>query len=500
MSTSSTTSRVTCISSRRGKAVFHDLSYRHKIPLSLSLIILLTAFAVSTIFILNAYRDAQQDLIGNALSLGRVLARTLRPLLLHDDLWQTYEVISTPFDSETEKGARSPNRIAFVLDSRNRIYVSTDPRRYRILDTLSRIKPEYVSLERRIADGDKEPFVVSDIDSQRILMVVPILADDDTRLGTLILSYSRFIFLPRFYHTAEQVAIVTLAAIVTLIPVGWYWGKRMTRPLVHLAECMGKISRELPQAIQCDLHLGKDEIGILGMNFKQMLDELKEKQALESQMFASERLAAIGRLTAGIAHEINNPLGGMLNAINTHKRHGNPDPLTGKTISLIERGLCQIKETVAALLVEAKFESHALTPQDIEDAYTLVAADAHNKQIRFEWRNEVYRVVPLASTYVRQILLNLLMNAINAARERGNVSCQVVLEQDVLQIIVTNDGKHIDQERMTLLFEPFLSDGSEGHGLGLWITYQVVHQLNGQIHVDSAPGRTIFRVSLPWEN
>lgn len=477
--------------------MFSNLSYRYKTPLSLSLVILLTALVVSATLIVRAYQDTQKDLVWNALNLGKVLARTLRPFLLHDDLWRTYETINIPFDQTNGGGA--PSRLAIVLDAQNRIYVSTDPSQFPVLGKLSEIKPQYVVLEHRIAARGEKPFAVADADPQQILIIVPILADDKTPLGTLILSYSKSIFLPRFYHTVEQVAIVTLAVIAILLPIGWYWGKRMTKPLVHLAECMGRIGRELPADIQCDLHLGQDEIGVLGDRFKRMLDELKEKQVLERQMLASERLAAIGRLTAGIAHEINNPLCGMLNAINTFNRHGNPDMLTSKTISLIGRGLLQIKETVSALLVEAKLENHALTPQDIEDARTLIAADAKKKQISLDWRNEIDEPFPLPSTQVRQILLNLLLNAVKATRKHGRMVCQIAKEADKLKLTVKNDGDHISPEKMEHLFEPFSGSGPEGHGLGLWITYQLVQQMNGQIGVESQPDQTIFTVTLPIE-
>src|SRR5208337_2118841 len=101
--------------------------------------------------------------------------------------------------------------------------------------------------------------------------------------------------------------------------------------------------------------------------YNRMLDELKSKQALEIKMVHSERLAALGQVTAGIAHEINNPLSGMLTAIDTLKFHSVPDKRVNKTIDLIERGLLQIKETVSALLVEAKIKGRDLAPQDIQD-------------------------------------------------------------------------------------------------------------------------------------
>jgi hypothetical protein len=113
----------------------------------------------------------------------------------------------------------------------------------------------------------------------------------------------------------------------------------------------------------------------------------------------------------------------MLNAISTFKKHGGNDPQSVKTVSLLERGLLQIKNTIAALLVEAKIENHPLTVQDIEDTRTLVLSGAHSKRAELRWENDVIETLPLPSTLVRQILINLC--PIQAAEHRGRVRCHI---------------------------------------------------------------------------
>jgi len=203
-------------------------------------------------------------------------------------------------------------------------------------------------------------------------------------------------------------------------------------------------------------------------------------------------------MAAGIAHEINNPLGGMLNALSTLRRHGTQDPQIEKTVSLLERGLTQIRDTVAALLVESKVESHALTPDDIEDVHILVTAAANKKQARFVWSNRVDTILPFSSTLVRQALLNLLQNAVQAVDDRGFIKSDTYTENNHLIIVVENDGCYIPQECLPFLFEPFISGRADGNGLGLWVTYQIVQQLNGGLDVDSQPGLTRFVIDLPF--
>ena len=260
---------------------------------------------------------------------------------------------------------------------------------------------------------------------------------------------------------------------------------------------MRRVGSEPPARVRAGLYLGGDEIGQLGRQFDAMLRELDQKQALEKQMIMADRLASIGRLTAGIAHEINNPLGGMLNAVNTCRRHGSADPVTARTISLLERGLTQIKETVAALLVEAKIESHPLTPDDLEDVRTLVAPEVAKKRLAVHWDNRVQECVALPSTPLRQVLINLLLNAAQAANPGGYVSCKVGVEAGRLVADIGNDGKPLAAAQLEHLFEPFISD--TGTGLGLWVVYQIVQQLGGEVLVSNGPPVTRFEVRIPLE-
>jgi signal transduction histidine kinase len=90
-----------------------------------------------------------------------------------------------------------------------------------------------------------------------------------------------------------------------------------------------------------------------------------------------------------------------------------------------------------------------------------------------------------------------MLNAIQAAPREGSVACQVERNGQSLLVRVGNNGDYIPQERMEHLFEPFSSQREDGHGLGLWVTYQIVHQLGGEIVAESVPEETRFTVTLP---
>jgi signal transduction histidine kinase len=474
-----------------------DLSLAYKTPVRISALVIITAVLVTTSLVLRERDELRRDLIGHSAGVSRVLANTLVEPIVHDDVWRAYEIINAPFRAAPERDTAQAAEIVMVLDARQMIYVSTRPTEFPILANPAYLDQEFASVQQQVADAATTTTAIVTPQAGKLYMVQPIVSDG-VKVGTLVMGYSANVFRPRFMALAQRAALVTGAVLAVLLPAGWIFGRKVARPLVDLAGAMSRVGPDAVGSVDYEhRYRGRDEIGRLGLEFQRMLAGLREKETLERQMIASDRLAAIGRLTAGIAHEINNPLGGMLNAISTFKRHGSADPLTTRTLSMIERGLKQIQETVAALLVEARVESHALTRQDIEDTHTLVLADAQAKAARFEWHNEIESPLPLPSTPTRQILINLLLNAVQAVRPGGSVRCHTTLAAGTLRIEVTNDGEHIPADKLQYLFEPFSLRGHEGHGLGLWVTYQIVQQLGGTIAAESEPGRTQFTVELP---
>lgn len=464
--------------------MLNNLSYRVKTPAAVVLVILVTAISVSTMWVSHGWNEARQNYETHAQNLGRVLAQTLRPALMHDNVWQAYEILVTPLEKP-----QAGQRDFILVDTQNRIFSASDPRRYPVLATFSSGQDSFPANGDQSGSIEKPPF---------LYLYTPVVSEDGRVIGQLVQRHDLSVLKPRFAEVALRVSYVTLTILVILLPLGWLAGKRLTGPLSHLASCLARVGRENPDAIRCEFPDGRDEISMLAKSFHGMVDELKAKQALEKHLAQNDRLAAIGRLAAGIAHEVNNPLGGMLNAISNQRRAGVDDPRSEKTLSLIERGLRQIQSTVSALLVEARLESHALTPDDVEDVRTLATTGLPARMIHLDWQNQLSMPVQLPSAQVRQVMLNLLLNALHAAPEGSGVGFRVESTPKDLVIQVGNGGPAIPERRREHLFEPYFGEG-EGHGLGLWITYQLVQQLGGKIEVESLPGYTRFTVHLPVE-
>ncbi|MCA3218280.1 MAG: HAMP domain-containing histidine kinase [Burkholderiales bacterium] len=481
-----------------------DISYRIKIPLAISAVILLTELVVTSMLVTRAFRDARADLEASARNLTTVLARSLREPMVRDDLWQAFEVIRTPLAA---RSTDNPLQAVIVLDAANRVFVASDPERLPVLSALDAIPAPLVGVVERTRELGRFEFKFTRGQAgSEMAAAGPIVAEDGTRLGTVLVEFDAERYYARVRSTLLDVALLSLPGLLLLIPLGWYWGKRMAEPLAQTAQALSRVGHDAPSAIAADLPpASHDEIGRLAQRTRAMLDELARKEALEREMVASERLAAVGRVSAAIAHEINNPLGGMLNAIDTAQRHAEPDPFTRKTLGLLGRGLQQIRATVSALLVEARLDSPLLDAQDWHDLRTLIEPQVQARQLRLHWQVEpaAQERLALPAHEIRQLVLNLLLNAVKATNDGGDVELTVARGPGLLGIVVGNTGAPIPPELLGRLFEPFVTaterDGKRAFGLGLWVCYQIVQQRRGSISVESADGWTRFAVSLPIE-
>ena len=474
-----------------------NLSFRFKLPLWSSVLIVTTAVAVSTALMVQAYDDLEKDLLDSSASLGRTLAKTLFPAMLHDDLWRAFEIIRAPLDGKHDDNPVQPEMI-LALDKQHRVFSSTDPKKFAFRADIRQYGEEYARLTERLdAKPHPELATVQFHGAHRIYVATPV-GEEGALLGTLVVVHSMDRFLPRFVKAAMRGAIIGALVLAVLLPINWYWGQRTARPLVQLARSIDNVARGMqPQEPPPGTYAYRDELGQLFEAYGLMVKSLREKLLLENEVIRSERLAAVGRLSAGIAHEINNPLGGMLVALNNFKRRGGHDDRTLKTVSMIERGLSQIRDTVSAMLVEAKVTSREFAPEDVQDVRKLLAAEAYKRTVSIRIESGIAEPVALPATMVRQILINLLLNAVRASDPSGTVRCSIQHADNSLTIKTENSGQPIAPEVMRHLFEPFASGSDAGHGLGLWVTYQIVSQLGGQITASRDDGLTLFIVIVP---
>jgi PAS domain S-box-containing protein len=237
-----------------------------------------------------------------------------------------------------------------------------------------------------------------------------------------------------------------------------------------------------------------------------VLRDVTQRTLLQRQLRQTDRLAATGRLAAGIAHEINNPLQAVL----THLavvQSALPRPFEGQdSWERVEEGLGRIRQIVEDLLDLHRGRGLERGPVDvrrvIDEALGLVRSQVRQRRIEVAQAHAA-DLPPVAATmrHVYQIVLNLILNALDAMAEGGVLTLQTrhATATAEVEIDIADTGVGISEQMLPRLFDPFRSASSEsGTGLGLFVTYGLVREYGGRIRVDSMPGRgTTFTVSLP---
>ncbi len=478
---------------------FLDLSLRHKIPLWGSGLIVVATLAVSIGLMVLAFEDLRRDVTVSSQGLGRTLAKTLFPALLHDDLWRAVELVEAPLHGTDENDPLRPKAI-FALDPEMRVLVSNTPQSMPLLRELDQTLPEHQALTSALRRADLRQAQTFEFAHSDFLHVTTPILEDERLLGTLVITHSKHGFLPRFFTVALGGAALGALVLAILLPLNWYWGRRMAQPLVQLSRGMNDLVHGTASDLNPELYSYRDELGQLFAAYRDASAALRHKAALEREVLQSERLAAVGRLSAGIAHEVNNPLAGMLMALDNLKQRDQetpPDPHLARTLAFLERGLQHISEIVGALLVEARVQLRPLVRHDFEDVRTLIEPQITKKALALEWQLDLPDSLPLAASLVRQILINLLLNAVQAAPNGGKLRLNGRVANDTLILAVANEGEAPPPEILAHIFEPFVTGREGGHGLGLWVVYQIVQQLGGHIAAGSEDGMTVFQLRLP---
>jgi signal transduction histidine kinase len=299
-------------------------------------------------------------------------------------------------------------------------------------------------------------------------------------------------------------ALVLVNGCLTLAFVlgGYLVLKRMLQPLGVLTRYVEQVRDGRVEAIP-EGYRGRvaSEFGQLFDRFNAMARALSERQILASQLAEQEKYAMLGRLASGMAHEVNNPLGGMLNAIDTIQAHGNDPAVIETSLDFLKRGLAGIRNVARAALVTYKGGSDAslLTPSDLDDLPLLVQHETGARWLRLNWQNRISELLAINGPAVRQITLNLLLNACAASPLGGVVTVSAFCSNGTLRIAVADEGPGLPEDMAALLDHgaPATASSLESKGLGLWMTGQLIHRLHGRADVEYLGVGTRVVVTLP---
>ena len=449
------------------------LPYRIQIPLGLAMAVVICALLVSAVAAQLSARSARQQIVATVKQAMVLLAAQAKPLLAADDTWRAFALLRDT--AALLPGAEGAHTQAAILDPEGRFFAASDPSRLATgqqalgLAVNGRVlpKPADVRTQTR-AEGT----------GGGLTLIDPIQSEDGQVLGFVYVDVDAPAFEPDWAAVARPALIGALLGAALLVPAGWWAGERMARPVARVADCIARIGRTDAARLKSEIPVTTDpELRRIGDAVRQLLSEMQVRQAAEQRALSAERLAAVGRITAAVAHEINNPLAGLLTAAQTLRLHGASETTRHRSIDLIDRGLKQIQTMTAALLPQARVEDRALEPGDIEDVLTLVQPEAIRLQVTLTSDLEVSSAFRVPSAVVRQVLLNLLLNAIKAAGEGGSVHAVLRGNEHRVHLAVQNSGAQLTPT--ALESRVAIEDGNDPQGFGLWICREIAVRFSG---------------------
>ncbi len=321
---------------------------------------------------------------------------------------------------------------------------------------------------------------------------------------------------------------LALAGFVLIIAITYYEISRITQPIGAMVEATrniaaGRFDQELPEGAQGEVALLADSFRTMLASLRQMKGDLEEwgrtleekvrvrteeLGAMQARVAQSERLASLGMLAAGVAHEINNPLGGIFALTGLTLEDLPPDDPNRENLEEVLKQTQRCRDIVRGLLEFARHPEGNAAAVDlervVESTLSLLGNQAAflNVTVEREYAPDLPPVLADPSE-LQQVFMNIFVNAAQAMQERGTLRIVTRLGGAAVEAAVSDTGCGIPHDRIGQIFDPFFTTkaSGQGTGLGLSIAYGIVTSYGGTISVESEPGRgTTFTVRLPVAN
>ncbi|HTP67068.1 MAG TPA: cache domain-containing protein [Geobacteraceae bacterium] len=315
-----------------------------------------------------------------------------------------------------------------------------------------------------------------------------------------------------FYHEANEIkgriveSMVVLTILVCIIAGGFVFlaSKVLTDPINHMMEVIRKVKKgRLDEKMEVD---SGDELGELAAAFNRMTQIIKNNREMEATLAQQGKMASLGILSSGVAHEINNPLGVILGYASYLEGKLAPDDPNYHYIHDIKRESKRCKKIVQDLLSYARTPKPTLEEIDINHLLDQIVdfaanhTDMHHVAVVKDFAPGLPKIMA-DGDQMRQVAINLILNAGSAMARGGRLVVGTFLD-GIGNVCVrfADDGAGIPAENLEKIFEPFFTTKTKGTGLGLAISKQIIEQHQGKITIESEVGKgTTVTVKLPIE-
>ena len=472
-------------------AIFRSFPITVRAPLVVATLMFIVAAIASQQVLSRLSKTQTQHLSGLADAYLDGLSAAIIPHVLRKDVWEVFDVL----DRSRDKYLALRPVETVVTDDVERIIASSNPRSLLSQSPIPEIYSQRFAEHNNLFIEPLRQRAYARRDLRYLgRKIGTIYATMDV---THLMAERRTVFL--------ELIFTNIIMTILLAGIGYLLVRQMLKPVRVLADHLEEGARGNVEIIPSTLIQQKrSEFGRLFRNYNALANAVNERSALAERLAAEERLASLGRLASGMAHEINNPLGGLFNAVDTLKIHGKNAEVRKSSLNLLERGLSGIRDVVSAALTTYRPERRTrnLNSNDIDDLALLLQPELRRRKLSLHWKNRIENEISINATPVRQAALNLLLNATNASPKGSAISLSANSTEDKFTISVGDSGKGLPEKAKSFLISD--SDDAipvvEGSGIGLWMVHRLVQQIGGTIEVGKSEfGGTLITCNIIFE-
>jgi len=461
---------------------------------------LLITFLVSLILFIIEKREVN-TIFEESKNRGFLIAKNIADLNLKRFLFWDKKGIKENIEKQID------DKLLYIVfyDKESKPYVATDSiRSYKGVYDHSYLRGNVTSEDKYfnslILKKNGKPIRVLEVE-------IPIFAGDSkSKWGSLKIGLS----LEEMYMEIRRTRLILMllggGGIIIGIISAIILAQRITNPIKKLVEGTIKISRgDFTHKIKIST---ADEIADLAEKFNEMTSKLlkskKEIEEANKKLIQAEKLASIGRISTGIAHEIRNPLTSVKFNIQKVLSSPNIEEDEREHLEIAQEGINQIDKIVKDILDFARVTRLNLDefslPNIIDESIKLVSNELKGKEITIEKKFDPdLPTIIVDADKLRQVFINLLLNSIEAIENKGKIKITASPKnKKFVKIRISDNGCGIPSEILPEIFEPFFTTKSSGTGLGLANAKKIIEQHNGSIYVISKKGKgTTFEIIIP---
>lgn len=472
---------------------FSQLSSSVRISLIVMLLMAAVSLTLSERVLSRLSENQQSYLEGLANSYLGGVAASVSPSVLRRDSWEIYDTL---LRMKPEKVSVLP--LETIVTTPDDITLASDlPNRF---PTFQPVRSEFLS---EFSDDQMQLNTQSELGFQ----MRPIMLRGDT-IGKVYVVFDASSLLEERREVLLALLLTNGALTILFAGIGFLMVRRMVGPMQVLENHLQTAtSGGLERIAEHEFPKASRDARRMFSAFNTLVDAEREREMLVDRLGKEERMGSLGRLASGMAHEINNPLGGLLNATDTLDKHGHHEKARAESVTLIRRGLLGIRDIVLAALTTYRLEKGArpFSSQDLDDIALLLRPELKGRAQTLRIKRPDHKPDQkgdyghLPAAALRQALLNLLLNASKASSQGATIDLKMTEVQGYFLIEIFDQGEGLPEEARQLIEASLASSVPKGSsGLGLWVVRQIADELDGILSVrPNEPTGSVVSMKVP---